>query len=245
LKAAQATASPKIVGGTPASRRSNPFQVALLATAIANNKKAFFCGGSLIKEDVVVTAAHCSDFITNPSSQVQVLTGSQDLDGSGKRRNVSSIVVHHKFNPLTLDSDIAIWFLASKASGITLARLAETDPKTGTELLATGWGDMVGDPDIVKFPVQLQQVKLPLVSRRKCNGAGSYNGLITRNMICAAPKTGGEGICQGDSGGPLALSRQLIGITSFTVNFGCALADFPSGFTRVSRFRDWVLQQIN
>lgn len=239
-KSAELKTSQKIVGGLPAAPKNNPFQVALLNKAVANNKNAFFCGGSLIKPNVVVTAAHCSDFLTDPANQVQVLTGTQDLDGSGVRRDVTKITIQKNWNPATNDSDIAIWFLATEANGITLAKLAASDPSVGTALLATGWGDTESIP---AFPVELRKVRLPLVSSRNCNDANSYNGAITKNMICAGFDAGGKDTCQGDSGGPLAKGRQLVGITSFGI--GCAEPNFFGVYTRVSRFRDWVLKQIN
>ena len=72
---------PRIVGGTVAGAGDNPFQVALLRASQPNNAAAQFCGGTLVRPNMVVTAAHCSDFVTAP--QVQVLTGTQLLDGSG------------------------------------------------------------------------------------------------------------------------------------------------------------------
>ena len=72
---------PRIVGGTVAGAGDNPFQVALLRASQPNNAAAQFCGGTLVRPNMVVTAAHCSDFVTAP--QVQVLTGTQLLDGTG------------------------------------------------------------------------------------------------------------------------------------------------------------------
>lgn len=240
VKAADVTASPKIVGGVPADANNNPFQVALLSKAISNNRGAQFCGGTLVKEDVIVTAAHCSDFIINPATEVQVLTGTQDLDGSGVRRGVSKITVHPDWNPATFEADIAIWFLTSRATGIKVAKLPDSDPSVGSKLLATGWGDT---ETASSFPIRLQKVKLALVSRRNCNDANSYSGLITKRMICAGFNAGGKDTCQGDSGGPLAKGRQLVGVTSFGV--GCADPNFFGVYTRVSKFRKWVLKQIN
>jgi Trypsin len=70
---------PRIVGGTEAGAADNPFQVALLQRNIANNRSAQFCGGTLVRENVVVTAAHCSDGPIT-ANVVQVLTGTRRLD---------------------------------------------------------------------------------------------------------------------------------------------------------------------
>jgi secreted trypsin-like serine protease len=242
LRASMA-ASTKIVGGRPAGAGTHPFQVALLFKSRPDNFLAQYCGGTLIRENVVVTAAHCSDFVT--AGEVQVLPGTQDLNGTGTRRNVRRIMIHPNWNPTTFDSDIAIWFLRSDASGIPVAGLTRRDPSVGTNLLATGWGQTESNP---AFPIHLRQVQVPLVSTTNCNDANSYNGAITPNMICAGLDAGGKDTCQGDSGGPLTRKKDgtfklLTGITSFGT--GCADPNFFGVYTRVSRFRAWVLNQIS
>jgi secreted trypsin-like serine protease len=243
--------SARIVGGETAGANTHPFQVGLLFKAQPDNFQAQYCGGTLIKPNVVVTAAHCSDFVTK--DEVQVLTGTQRLNGSGTRRNVRNIKVHPDWNPASSnDSDIAIWFLSSNASGIPLATLATDEPPNGTDLMATGWGGIrvqPGDPQV--FAKRLRQVKLPLFSRTKCRDAYNAqfgNGTITGNMICAGFNAGGKDTCQVDSGGPLTRRKNgtfkvLTGVTSFGA--GCALAGFPGVYTRVSRFRNWINNQIN
>ena len=220
----------RIVGGTTAKPSSNPFHVGLLNKSISNNRDAEYCGGSLVKKNFVVTAAHCSDFVT--AGQVQVLTGTQDLDGSGVRRNVTSITIHPNWDPRTNDFDVAVWQLSTNATGIPVALIASSDPSVGTKLLATGWGDTKSSP---QFPIALQQVKVPLVSTADCNDADSYKGAITNRMICAGLAAGGKDTCQGDSGGPLTSGSNfgvLTGITSF--GKGCALPEKFGVYTHVS-----------
>jgi secreted trypsin-like serine protease len=242
--ALRARMSARIVGGTDAKPGSNPFQVALLQKAIANDRNAQFCGGTLVKKNYVVTAAHCSAFAAD---SVQVLVGSQRLDGSGTRLNVQTITNHPDWNPITYDFDVAVWKLASDANGIPLARLANGDPPLGTRLLATGWGDTESIPS---FPVLLREVKVPLVSRRNCNDANSYSGDITGRMICAGLNAGGKDTCQGDSGGPLTRRQNgnykvLTGITSWGI--GCAEPNFFGVYTRVSHpsIRNFIVNEIN
>jgi len=235
--ALRAQMSAKVVGGTNAKPGSNPFQVALVWKAISDDRQAQFCGGTLVKKQYVVTAAHCSDPLFLPGispSVVQVLVDARRLDGSGTRKNVQKITIHPDWNPFTFDSDVAVWKLTSEVNGVPLAGLASEDPAVGTRLLATGWGDTESSP---AFPVQLQEVKLPLVSRKNCNDANSYNGNITSRMICAGFNAGGKDTCQGDSGGPLTRKKNndfkvLTGITSF--GDGCADPNFFGVYTRVS-----------
>lgn len=219
---------PRIVGGTVAGAADNPFQVALLTKSVANNFDAQFCGGTLVKANVIVTAAHCSDFVT--AGQVQVLTGTRNLDGTGVRRNVLSISIHPSWNPSTFNNDVAVWRLSTSATGIPLASLATADPAVGTALLATGWGALTEGGS---FPINLRKVSLPMVSRTNCNDANSYNGQITTNMLCAGRDSGGIDSCQGDSGGPLARGSVLTGIVSWGT--GCARPNLFGVYTRVSQ----------
>jgi trypsin len=220
--------TPRIVGGTVAGAADNPFQVALLTKNIANNFNAQFCGGTLYKANYVITAAHCSDFVT--ASQVQVLTGTRNLDGTGVRRNVTRIVIHPSWNPSTFNNDVAVWQLSTSATGIPLATLATSDGAVGTNLLATGWGAL---SEGGSFPINLRKVSLPLADRVNCNDANSYNGQITANMLCAGRDSGGIDTCQGDSGGPLTRGSSLTGIVSW--GNGCARRNFFGVYTRVSQ----------
>jgi secreted trypsin-like serine protease len=220
--------TPKIVGGTIAGAADNPFQVALLTRNVANNADAQFCGGTLYKSNYVVTAAHCSDFVT--ASQVQVLTGTRRLDGSGVRRNVRRIAIHPSWSPSTFNNDVAVWELTTSATGIPLASLTTSDGAVGSSLLATGWGTL---SEGGSSPIDLRKVSLPLASRTNCNDSNSYNGQITTNMLCAGRDTGGIDTCQGDSGGPLTRGSSLVGITSW--GDGCARRNKFGVYTRVSQ----------
>jgi len=230
---------PRIVGGTPAGPTDNPFQVALLNRTQPDNFAAQFCGGTLVRENFVVTAAHCSDFVA--ANAVQVLTGSRRLDASGVRRDVTRITVHPNWNAATFDHDVAVWELATAATGAPVASLATDDGPVGADLLATGWGALAEGGT---RPVDLRRVLLPLVDRANCNDANSYNGQISDNMLCAGRDAGGTDTCQGDSGGPLTRGPNnsvLTGITSWGT--GCARPNLFGVYTRVSRpiIRDFIV----
>ncbi|HZP85732.1 MAG TPA: serine protease [Burkholderiales bacterium] len=220
----------RIVGGQPAEDKDNPFQVGLLLKSIADNYAAQFCGGTLIGPDVVVTAAHCSDFVQ--AGSVQVLTGARKLDGTGVRRDVAKITVHPQWNPQTFDYDVAVWKLSTSADGSPLATLARRDGTVGTNLLATGWGTLTQGGT---RPTDLYKVLVPVASRVNCNDTNSYNGKITKRMLCAGRDSGGIDTCQGDSGGPLTggnTSSVLTGIVSW--GEGCARPNLFGVYTRVS-----------
>jgi trypsin len=223
------------MGGTVADAATHPFQVGLVAKAIANNDAAQFCGGSLVSERFVVTAAHCSDFQTNAPGQVEVLVGTQRLDGTGSRVGVARVHIHPRWRKSTMDYDVAVWELATPVTGIAFATLAGTQPTVaGTPLRVTGWGRLSESP--TPRTLDLMQVDVPFVStnRRFC---GLQRG-VTARMICAGEA--GKDSCKGDSGGPLTINRgsgftELVGIVSF--GNGCGRANYPGVYANVAEGR--------
>jgi trypsin len=205
-----------------------------------------FCGGVLITDRHVVTAAHCSAG-ANPADVV-VVAGTLDPFDSGQVLEVQKIAVHPKYDFLAEDGhDIAVWTLAKPVSldnGITTVEMLGEDTASlaepGTLATTIGWG--VSD----RASQLLQQVHLPVVSAERC--ATEYpTALNFDTQICAGATEGGIDSCQGDSGGPLLVrddARQVwlhAGITSY--GNGCALPDVPGVYARVSALSTWAKEQ--
>jgi hypothetical protein len=224
--------SPMIVGGQDASPGAHPFQVALLYKPEPDDFEAFFCGGTLVAERHVVTAAHCVDFFIGREREIQVLAGARRLDGTGRRIDVTRMILHPGYAFLSLDHDVAVLELAEPVTGIPFATVASTQPvQQGTPLRVTGWGTLAYESDA--SPLDLQQVDVPFVPtlNRSC---GSQRG-ITSRMICAGEA--GKDSCRGDSGGPLTIDRgagftELVGIVSF--GFECGRQGFPGVYANVA-----------
>ena len=243
------TAEGRIVGGTIAPTNKWPAQVGLLLANYANNFQAQYCGGTLVHERFIVTAAHCSDFVNE--GQVHVLTGTQSLLNGGTRHAVRRIVIHPNWNPRTFNADIAVWELQNAVTGITPARMIASprqerdsaDP--GSSAIATGWGAILENGSQSSA---LRQVTVPIIDTGTCNRRSSYVGSVTSNMLCAGRMAGGRDTCQGDSGGPLWVKdsngqfKLLAGITSW--GNGCARRDYPGVYTRLGALGDWARQTI-
>ena len=220
---------PNIVGGRVADPQTHPFQVALVPYfyGYRDDRTLAFCGGTLVSEFHVVTAAHC----TLGFGELSVLVGSQRLDGSARQIPVTRVYSHPLYNDVPFDFDVAVLTLAEPVKDIPFATLAASEPTVaGTRLRATGWG-VDGSPYL---PTDLQQVDLGFVP----GDAWPCSYFSTPRMFCAED-TYDKTICRGDSGGPLTINRgagftELVGISSWSYRWCEEGGAIPSGFANVA-----------
>lgn len=227
----------KIVGGIEASIGEFPFIVSFQSPSFGGH----FCGGSLIKKNWVLTAAHCASYI----SRGKVVIGLHDQRDSSQAETINPkrVIKHPLYNGSTLEYDFALVELEKDSRFEPVAmNAAEIDiPKTaGDEIdsITAGWGATREGGSVAQ---KLQKVNVPLVNAEVCNV--SYNGDITDSMICAGFPAGGKDACQGDSGGPLVVvdeNRQhvLVGVVSW--GQGCARPNYYGVYSKVNSVTDWI-----
>ncbi|XP_072856002.2 ovochymase-1 [Pogona vitticeps] len=251
----------RIIGGKPSLPGARPWQVSIKLG------RSHFCGGSLIHDNVVVTAAHCvTDYDLKVVRNLMVTVGEYDLgrmDEGEQNILVSRIVVHPEFNRFgCMDSDIALLYLKDRVKyGPDVQPIClphkEYLFEAGTLCIVSGWGK-VSEADALSNV--LQEVELPILDSGTCRELLKELNVATRcnNVLCAGFPDGGKDACKGDSGGPLACRRDsgiwtLVGITSWGI--GCAKgwhADkesrsrrgSPGIFSKVDEFLDFIAQNI-
>lgn len=243
--------SPYIVGGEPAPDGQWPFMVSI-RYAGAGAYDGHFCGGSLVRKNVVLTAAHCVKF-EEPES-IEVFIGSNKLSGSaeGAAVSVKKIITHAGFDFTHMSNDVALLFLDRPVDYPIVPLINDEQMNAlaqGDTFLVAGWGNM--NPDEPLFPNDLQQVEIEYVDQNVCQdayekiyGAGS----VDETMVCAGSYQGGKDSCHGDSGGPLVMSTEegifQVGIVSWGLPT-CAMTGYYGVYSRVAFLRNWIEKNID
>jgi len=227
-----------IVNGRPASQCDWIWQASL------EDGDGTFCGGMLIDEKWVLTAAHCL------GGKIDVCLGKyKTTKCEGQKIRVKKATKHPDYDKRVEDDyDIALLELQSPANmgscvGTVCLPEQGKDVPPGTSCWITGWGTLKDDG---KDPNELQEGQVQTMTNRQCDDAPEYKGedWITDSMICAQGRSGGKIVdaCQGDSGGPMVCQQggawRVYGATSW--GSGCADKDAPGVYARVHKVLSWI-----
>eukprot|EP00094_Tigriopus_californicus_P002645 TCALIF_02556-PA protein Name:"Similar to TRYP7 Trypsin-7 (Anopheles gambiae)" AED:0.33 eAED:0.33 QI:45/0.87/1/1/0.87/0.77/9/193/421 len=220
-KCGRANRRQRIIGGTVTKVNEYPWQVAIVKW----NKTQPFCGGALVDDEWVMTAAHCTQGFT--PDQIQVVLGEHDHTIATETAHIVMDVVeihdHPRYNGFHVDYDFSL---------LRLSRAL--DFSHYDHILPVCLPSLSPTPNGAEVKLEL----FPMTTCRKLLGKDD----VTDQMICAGNLEGGKDACQGDSGGPLTHKRDshnyhLIGITSW--GFGCGRRGLPGVYANVLSTRSW------
>jgi len=233
----------RVIGGIDSVRGQWPWQAAIYIDNV------FQCGGTLIKPNWVVTAAHCISL--SDVASYKVVLGDNDrsvVSFKEKHFFVDRIVEHPQFDNMA--NDIALIKLSvpvrlnSYIKTICLPKEDEEVP-IGSKCFTTGWG--VLDQDL--YSMKLKYGNLKVISNKDCNENNSKYNTISKGMVCATNSNEITTTCHGDSGGPLACQNMngrwyLHGTTTWG-SPTCNAKDAYSVFTRITEYSKWINNIIN
>jgi len=231
----------RIVGGHEAGENQWPWQVALFID------DAWFCGGSLISDEYVMTAGHCAE----GASYFNIMAGAHDVRASSEPHRVEITsyegFTHPNWDPQNLENDIALVRLPEKIEFNEYIRPAclppaadESNGYVGELTTPVGWGKNADSAGGITPKLQMVE-DLPVIDNPTCN---DYYGIINDGIMCI-DSSGGKGVCNGDSGGTLNIRQEAenkwtqVGVTSFVSSAGCESGN-PHGFSRVAYFGQWI-----
>ncbi|XP_078075366.1 granzyme K-like [Mustelus asterias] len=237
----------EIIGGREVKPHSKPYMASIQKYDSGTNNYRHVCGGTLIRNRWVLTAAHCKF-----KGSIRVVLGAHSLsrnEKSQQRLPVKEQYPHPGFNRKTKENDIMLLELFNEAKINKFVKLHKlpkakgADVKPGTRCTAAGWGITTIRS---KSPSDtLKEVKLSIIDRETCNSKDYYNHKpeVTQDMICAGDSKGREDTCLGDSGGPLICKGAYKGIVSYGRE--CADPKKPGIYTLISKkYLDWIQKTI-
>jgi len=222
-----------IVGGTKVTDTSKyPYMTGLQSAYVT------FCGATLVAPNVLLTAAHCMDDMTD---ETFAKIGSEKF-------NLQSKVVHPNFKlkahmvggkngPIPeYDYMLLVLYRDSAAPIVVLEDGIDWNDKA----TIIGKGVHSSDGNSV---FSLHEAEIDIISKADDikSTCSSYRGAFhTNHMICAASP--GKDSCSGDSGGPLLQNGKQIGVVSY--EFGCAKFEYPGVYARVSYAHSWITSEL-
>ncbi|XP_036055636.1 granzyme B-like [Onychomys torridus] len=225
------TKAEEIIRGHESKPHSRPYMACLKITDGDSTRR---CGGSLIREDYVLTAAHCN------GSKIIVTLGAHNIKEQEETQQiipVARIIPHPAYNKQKKLNDVMLLKLQRKAKRTKAVRplnlpRRKVDVKPGDVCSVAGWGKIGPKDELSNI---LQEVELTVQKDQECES--HYPQYYHKaNQICVGDPKIKRAPFQGDSGGPLLCNKVFAGIVAYGSTDGSA----PSVFTRVSYFVSWI-----
>ncbi|XP_007537415.2 granzyme B(G,H)-like isoform X1 [Erinaceus europaeus] len=230
------TQAGEILGGHEARPHSHPYMACL---KISERASECFCGGFLIREDVVLTAAHCNQ------RSITVILGAHNIGKSESTQQVipvSRAIPHKNYNAHSLANDIMLLKLVRKArltSAVQLLRLPRTGAQVrpGQMCSVAGWGRT--SPHHLKSSNMLLEVNLIIQDDYQCQLRFPMK-YSRATQLCAGDLNLRKNSFKGDSGGPLVCNSVAQGIVSYGDEYGAP----PTAYTKISSFLPWIKETL-
>ncbi|XP_055616971.1 trypsin-like [Toxorhynchites rutilus septentrionalis] len=232
---------PFISGGSNAVLGQFPSVVAVVVPQPINA----FCGGIILNQNHVLTAARCvltaQNLLLFPN-QVTIAAGTLQLNFATPRITVSAIYVHPAYNPFTFANNLAVLRATSNfippevpVPNIAFAIPNEDIAHDGMPCQVAGWNNATNNP------VQ-QFINVPILNRDTCNAVPLHLTRIGESMVCAGSVAAGPGVCASNMGTGLFCEGRATGILS--TGFGCGQANNPGVYTQIRFYTEWIQQQF-
>uniref|UniRef100_A0A8C2I2W7 trypsin n=1 Tax=Cyprinus carpio TaxID=7962 RepID=A0A8C2I2W7_CYPCA len=199
-----------IVNFTEAKPHSRPYMV-----SVQSNKHK--CGGFLVFEQFVMTAAHCFE----EGEKLTVVVGAHDHTHGSRHMDVKFYHIHPGYESKSLLNDIML-LQVKKSKEVNWICIPKKNKDIKTKCSAAS--------------AKLMEVDITIIDAKQCKKYWGKNYSISR-MVCAG---GCRGFCQGDSGGHLVCNNVAVGVVSFNELNNCNSPTRPNVYTKISKFLSWI-----
>ncbi|XP_043103978.1 granzyme B-like [Puntigrus tetrazona] len=235
-----------IIGGKEVKRHSRPYMASIQC------RNHHTCGGMLIREDYVLTAAHClnrSDFSSR--DHFEVVLGAHNIKNKEKteqRIPVIKYIRHPMFernNEKDYSYDIMLLKLKKKAKLNKYVKVMPLPKKNGktpanVKCSIAGWGSKTANGNEISDV--MREVSLKLQQDSKCK-IWWQQYFDSERMICSV-SDGKHAFFKGDSGSPLICNTKPQGIASYTIKDDCTNTTYPQVYLKISYFLNWIKKNI-
>ncbi|WNO11092.1 serine protease [Teredinibacter sp. KSP-S5-2] len=236
---AQDTIQTRVIGGGSSNFSQRSYQVSL-----QDGSQKHKCGGTLVGERWVISAAHCIDQI----SGLSIVAGTGDLTNGGQRFQVAQTITHPNYRNSFSGYDIALIQL-NRAPSSQLTRLSippENTIRAGQTGVVSGWGfSGFGNPNPSNT---LQEVNVSVVNKNICvDTFFTPFGFSGNNSILCGGEIGAPGPCGGDSGGPLMINANNTSYLAGVIASGnqCGTVSGIGIYVDVQHVRQWIIDSTN
>uniref|UniRef100_A0A672YV67 Peptidase S1 domain-containing protein n=3 Tax=Sphaeramia orbicularis TaxID=375764 RepID=A0A672YV67_9TELE len=222
-----------------------PDDLMLYMASVQNDKGIHLCGGFLISEDFVVTAAHCDP----KGKPISVVLGTHDLNKVNETmRYQVEKCKHPSYKDVGSGNDIMLLKLSTKAKlghRVQPVQLPKTEMKVKdkAKCRVAGWGRTSTNS---KTSPVLRVAGVSIINHKTCQKewATVRRPPLPKNIICAGGYGTDKGFCRGDSGGPLVHGGVAVGVVSFNMGYNCDYPNVPNVYTDVSKFLPWIKKSL-
>ncbi|XP_037948520.1 chymotrypsin-1-like [Teleopsis dalmanni] len=222
----------RVVGGEQAEEGFAPYQI-----SIQGEWDGHMCGGSIIADKWIITAAHC--VYGYNQRYLRIITGTNKWREPGKIYFLDEYFVHCNYGYPDYANDIALVRLNDSIVMNEFTQpipLADVPLEDGADVILTGWGSTgVIDPN------NLQKITLKYMEHNRCLEAFDYDEKLDVGHMCTFTREG-EGACYGDSGGPLVSDGKLVALVNW--GYPCALG-MPDAHASIHYYLDWIRRTMS